>query len=208
MTGNGQSHISASIDPPEAANQQVDIDTAAVASKAPSILQEHLHEVANSGPRAADYNSQAAKPAQPSMGKLGLQPAEEVTPPAQPGNEGKDVLGPKEAVPMVPALSGAPSLQPIPVPTALPTNQLSTDAAIERVDGMLRRLALEHDKESFFQEKVLTSTQGCADYYERIKKPMWFAAIREKVVFPLYLIKFDNELAAMYALGAKYIMLL
>ena len=58
---------------------------------------------------------------------------------------------------------------------------LPVEAAIERVEGFMRRLAVEHDKEGFFQQKVSTELRGCEDYYERVKHPMWFARIGEKV---------------------------
>lgn len=60
---------------------------------------------------------------------------------------------------------------------------LTSEAALERIEGLLRRLCAEHDPEGFFQEKVSTELKGCENYYERIKSPMWFSRIRSKVRF-------------------------
>ena len=95
------------------------------------------------------------------------------------------------AVTQPPAVSAADAVQPVvpsvpaaeqsSVPPAVQQGSLTFEAAVERVEGALRRLAVEFDKEGFFQHKVSTDLRGCEDYYERIKNPMWFARIREKV---------------------------
>ena len=61
------------------------------------------------------------------------------------------------------------------------TPALTPEVALERLEGLLRRLGAEHDPENFFQEKVRTDMLGCANYYEKIKHPMWFSLIRSKV---------------------------
>jgi len=61
---------------------------------------------------------------------------------------------------------------------------LVAEVAIERLEGLLRRLGAEHDPESFFQERVLKEQLGCENYYEKIKNPMWFSLIRAKVNTP------------------------
>jgi len=58
---------------------------------------------------------------------------------------------------------------------------LTPEVALERLEGLLRRLGAEHDPENFFQEKVSTQMPGCADYYEKIKHPMWFSQMHAKV---------------------------
>ena len=58
---------------------------------------------------------------------------------------------------------------------------LTPEVALERLEGLLRRLGAEHDPEKFFQEKVRSDMLGCANYYEKIKHPMWFSLIRSKV---------------------------
>lgn len=79
-----------------------------------------------------------------------------------------------------PSQAAAATTQPAAAGGAAPVLGLTYEAAVERVEGFLRRLAVEHDKEGFFQEKVLTSLRGCEDYYVRIKHPMWFSRMREK----------------------------
>lgn len=71
--------------------------------------------------------------------------------------------------------------QPAPQGNAPAGSALTFEAAVERVEGVLRRLTLEHDKGGFFQDRVSTDLRGCENYYERIKHPMWFSRIREKV---------------------------
>ena len=80
-----------------------------------------------------------------------------------------------------PVVPSVPAAEQSSVPPAVQQGSLTFEAAVERVEGALRRLALEFDKEGFFQHKVSTDLRGCEDYYERIKNPMWFAHIREKV---------------------------
>lgn len=125
---------------------------------------------------------EAEDPAQPSLKTQNatLEQTEALDPPSQPGNEAIDLKATDQEKPV----QNPPPIVPlgISIPTALPSTKLSLEAAIERIDGMLRRIALEHDKENFFQEKVSTDVQGCKDYYQRIDKPMWFALIREKVI--------------------------
>jgi hypothetical protein len=58
---------------------------------------------------------------------------------------------------------------------------LAAEVAIERLEGLLRRLGAEHDPENFFQERVREEMLGCGNYYDKIKNPMWFSLIRNKV---------------------------
>ena len=58
---------------------------------------------------------------------------------------------------------------------------LTKEAAVERLEGMLRRLSAEHDPEGFFRNRVSTDLKGCENYYERIKHPMWLSLISSKV---------------------------
>lgn len=67
------------------------------------------------------------------------------------------------------------------LPTAAAQPALTREAAIERLEGLLRRLSAEHDPEGFFREKVSTDLKGCENYYERIKNPMWLSLISSKV---------------------------
>ena len=102
------------------------------------------------------------------------------TPPAQPGNAAADdsTVGQPLAAGVI---MGPPSKPAQPALATALNSALTLESAVERIDGLLRRLALEHDSEGYFQEKVSPSVPGCESYYERIKSPMWFALIREKV---------------------------
>lgn len=67
-------------------------------------------------------------------------------------------------------------------PAAAPANPtLTREAAIERLEGLLRRLSAEHDPEGFFREAVSVELKGCEDYYDRISRPMWLSRISTQV---------------------------
>lgn len=61
---------------------------------------------------------------------------------------------------------------------------LTKEAAIERLEGLLRRLSAEHDPEGFFRERVSTELKGCENYYDRIRSPMWLSLVSSKVHSP------------------------
>ena len=61
---------------------------------------------------------------------------------------------------------------------------LTREAAIERLEGLLRRLSAEHDPEGFFRERVSTEIAGCEKYYDSIKSPMWLSLVSSKVLIP------------------------
>ena len=108
----------------------------------------------------------------PKVDVSGIEAAKAVSPPSQPGNSASEE----------PAVASKPLSNDHKLPAERPlVPQLSMDAALERIEGLLTRLSLEHDTEGFFKEKVSTEMPGCENYYERIKKPMWLSKIKDKV---------------------------
>ena len=130
------------------------------------------------------------------ISKTYAAPGLNLTASGQTQNGKQDNMSPTTAAPG-PAVAAGPASQPQPKhaeassqatahsqpAAALSAPSLTREAAIERLEGLLRRLSAEHDPEGFFREAVSKHLAGCEDYYDRISSPMWLSRISTQVIY-------------------------
>ena len=147
--------------------------------------------------RAVEADGQASQKRveAPAISKASAAPAVSLTASGQTQNGKQDTQSPTAAAPG-PAVAAGQASQPQHAnaeassrpdthsqPAANPAMpSLTREAAIERLEGLLRRLSSEHDPEGFFREAVSKELEGCKDYYDRISQPMWLSRISSQVI--------------------------